>query len=275
VIVVKPEFATPDLDLDKLDENKHMLKESGVVCPHLRIEDEVATCAIHEFKWYQSTPCASHDQIGSSNASCRIGAKIRYDESFKLAIMNEFYSTKECQWMDLPAKVVLAQALKLLEMLRADDEMWSRSSVETRAMAAVCIAEIKRRFAAESESPAAEIERLQTDLRIAKSAVDHLTERAEKAEERLAEAEEVGMYDAECLAAISTLLFTDFGQIPEHFACKRPGLQRALKWAQYRHAWVVCGPVPDGMERLLLKLDKYPDECLAADPLEKVRREEE
>ena len=108
----------------------------------------------------------------------------------------------------------------------------------------------------EQQAQAAEIERLQTDLRIAHSAVDHLTERAEKAEERLAEAEEVGMYDAECLAAISTLLVTDNGQIPEHFACKRPGLQRALKWAQYRHAWVVCGPVPDGMERLLLKLDK-------------------
>ena len=108
----------------------------------------------------------------------------------------------------------------------------------------------------EQQAQAAEIERLQTDLRIAKSAVDHLTERAEKAEERLAEAEQVGMYDAECLAAISTLLFTDNGQIPEHFACLRPGLQQALKWAQYRHAWVVCGPVPDGMERLLLKLEE-------------------
>lgn len=65
----------PDLDFGALQEGDVMHKPAGVHCPHLSMIDGEASCAIHDFDWYELTPCARHSQIGGD--TCRIGEGIR------------------------------------------------------------------------------------------------------------------------------------------------------------------------------------------------------
>lgn len=50
-----------------------MHKTTGVACPHLEWEGEVATCKIHHLDWYVETPCFSHTQIERKDSPCRTG----------------------------------------------------------------------------------------------------------------------------------------------------------------------------------------------------------
>lgn len=62
-------------DANKGPSEKNLqLKETGVRCPHL-IGGEVGSlsCAIHDKKYYQDTPCFTHGQIERGNTNCRMG----------------------------------------------------------------------------------------------------------------------------------------------------------------------------------------------------------
>ena len=63
-------------------------------------------------------------------------------------------------------------------------------------------------------------------------------------------------YDACCLSVLSSKLLEPKGSIPDAIKSERPAIQLAYKNLSYRHAWTVCGPVTDGMERLLEEWDK-------------------
>jgi len=49
---------------------------NGVPCKHLRGDKPGEySCAIHDYPWYEDTPCFSHGQIESSpDNECRLGA---------------------------------------------------------------------------------------------------------------------------------------------------------------------------------------------------------
>ena len=72
-----------------------------------------------------------------------------------------------------------------------------------------------------------------------------------------------GVFDAECLAVLSeTIIGLDgSGHLPEHLKTgQRPAVVHALRQVSFRHGWTVCGPVANGMERLLEKFDKLAQE---------------
>lgn len=58
-------------------------KPTGVKCRHLvgNASGEY-TCAIHDFPWYQETPCYAFTQIEQGNTECRLG--VFYKNSIKL-----------------------------------------------------------------------------------------------------------------------------------------------------------------------------------------------
>ena len=60
--------------------------------------------------------------------------------------------------------------------------------------------------------------------------------------------------DAEALAILASteLGFDKNGEIPQK-SNRHSAVFWALQQAQYRHAWVVCGPVNNAMERLMKK----------------------
>ena len=66
-----------------------------------------------------------------------------------------------------------------------------------------------------------------------------------------------GYIDSCALAILSEEVvgISDHGAIPEIFKNKRQAVKWALERVQYRHAWVVCGPV-SGMKEFLEKMDK-------------------
>jgi len=63
-------------------------------------------------------------------------------------------------------------------------------------------------------------------------------------------------YYLKCIIAIlASNLLTDNGEVKPEFVEGRPAWQLALKEVQRCHAWVVCGPVSDSMEKLLTEFD--------------------
>lgn len=63
-------------------------------------------------------------------------------------------------------------------------------------------------------------------------------------------------YYYKCIIAIlSHRLLTDTGSIRDEFSEGRPAWQMALKELQQCHAWVVCGPAPNAMDKLLCEFD--------------------
>ncbi len=70
------------------------------------------------------------------------------------------------------------------------------------------------------------------------------------------------MYDAEALAILHHAIFSGDinGEIKEEFLGISPIVDKALKQAQYRHVWVVCGPSGHAMEKLINKWQSLIDE---------------
>ena len=54
-----------------------MHKPTGMECPHLTWEGDVASCGIHHLPWFEATPCAEFTQIGLPGEACRVGDAIR------------------------------------------------------------------------------------------------------------------------------------------------------------------------------------------------------
>ncbi|MHA1469077.1 MAG: hypothetical protein ACTSSP_00800 [Candidatus Asgardarchaeia archaeon] len=54
------------------------IKKTGERCPHLRGDKPGKfSCAIHDYPWYEETPCFSHGQIERNiNDKCRMGVHI-------------------------------------------------------------------------------------------------------------------------------------------------------------------------------------------------------
>lgn len=65
------------------------------------------------------------------------------------------------------------------------------------------------------------------------------------------------MLDAQALAVLSEtrLGFSTDGTPPDGVGTERHAVQWAMNRVQYRHAWVVCGPMDDPMETLLKEMD--------------------
>ena len=63
-------------------------------------------------------------------------------------------------------------------------------------------------------------------------------------------------YYREMLAILSTLVLDEHGKIKPEHQNHRPAIIQALKCAQTCQAWVVCGPVTDGMEKLMCEIEK-------------------
>jgi len=59
--------------------------------------------------------------------------------------------------------------------------------------------------------------------------------------------------DAEALAILGEYLLGKNGEIPDTITFEREAIGWAYGRMQYRHAWVVCGPCEDSMERLMKK----------------------
>ena len=62
-------------------------------------------------------------------------------------------------------------------------------------------------------------------------------------------------YYKQMLAVLSQFFLTTNGEILPEYQGKRPAIQKALDAVQYCHSWTVCGPVRDGMERMLCELE--------------------
>ncbi len=77
VIIIAPEYATPNFRMSRVVKEQTFCKHSGEECPHLSFETDKAICAIHRFKWYEQTPCFSHTQIGAGDAKCRMGVFVK------------------------------------------------------------------------------------------------------------------------------------------------------------------------------------------------------
>ena len=89
VIIVKPEFAKPDLSIDDLTDDMVMHKPRGQQCHHLSFTDEgKASCAIHEYPWYKHTPCYAHTQVERSpDTKCRMGLYLNSNTDIKVRLL--------------------------------------------------------------------------------------------------------------------------------------------------------------------------------------------
>jgi hypothetical protein len=63
-------------------------------------------------------------------------------------------------------------------------------------------------------------------------------------------------YNRRMLAVLSALLLDKTGKIKPEYANQRPAIQQALKTVQNCQAWVVCGPVEDGMGKLMEEIEE-------------------
>jgi hypothetical protein len=72
------------------------------------------------------------------------------------------------------------------------------------------------------------------------------------------EAKRESLYYREIVAILSSIFLTDSGETRSPDMFKRPAHKAALNELQQCHAWVVCGPAADSMERLLTKYDAKP-----------------
>lgn len=60
-----------------LDEDNLKAREGGSSCQHLKGDKSGEfSCAIHDYPWYEETPCFAHTQIEDGNTDCRIGEHV-------------------------------------------------------------------------------------------------------------------------------------------------------------------------------------------------------
>jgi len=57
------------------------------------------------------------------------------------------------------------------------------------------------------------------------------------------------------LACLSTILLDDNGNVLEKFNDVRPAIKKALEAVSYCHSWTVCGPVDNGIERMMCDIE--------------------
>ncbi len=62
-------------------------------------------------------------------------------------------------------------------------------------------------------------------------------------------------YLKKMLAALSPLLLEENGAIKKEYAGHRPAILKALETVSSCHAWTVCGPVDDGLERMMCEIE--------------------
>jgi len=97
VVIIKPEYVKPDLDLslvDCLDDDFLTLKHSNELCPHIIIRDKKFMCGIHHYEWYKDTPCYQYVQVeNNKDELCRMGDMIINQKKFANYI--EFKTSKE------------------------------------------------------------------------------------------------------------------------------------------------------------------------------------
>ena len=69
---------------------------------------------------------------------------------------------------------------------------------------------------------------------------------------------EVDLYVAKSALAILTgpLGYDHNGNTPENLKCARNAIKWALRQVTNAHGWVVCGPVPDAMNKLMDEVEK-------------------
>ena len=66
IVVNDPELGIVDSNLIE--------KPTGVRCQHLTGDNPGQySCAIHDYDWYQETPCYQFTQIETKNSNCRVG----------------------------------------------------------------------------------------------------------------------------------------------------------------------------------------------------------
>ena len=73
VVIIKPECVSDTIDLE--DTKIYMHKPGYNPCPHLYWEGDQSRCKIHNYEWYEDTPCFQFTQIG--DGECRLGVYIR------------------------------------------------------------------------------------------------------------------------------------------------------------------------------------------------------
>ena len=97
VIIIDPEFKDSFEKIDDFIDEHFTFKESGVVCPHLIMDDIITTCSIHDKKYYKDTPCYSHSQIESNvDDKCRMGKYITENDIKVMKFSNLYlYESKE------------------------------------------------------------------------------------------------------------------------------------------------------------------------------------
>ena len=65
----------PEVGID--EGNIITLYGDGTPCQHLKGDKPGEySCAIHDYLWYEETPCFSHTQIENGNTNCRMGKYI-------------------------------------------------------------------------------------------------------------------------------------------------------------------------------------------------------
>lgn len=76
VMVIRPSAVRRIKDIDDLSEGDIFHKKGGEPCPHLEYDGDEAVCAIHEYEWFQDTPCGRH-QAGLIIGECLLGEAMR------------------------------------------------------------------------------------------------------------------------------------------------------------------------------------------------------
>lgn len=76
VIIIHPDCIKENLNIDELPFHAFVHKQNGFTCPYLKWENNTAICCIHHYKWFQETPCYSHNSL---NNDCRLGKYIKYE----------------------------------------------------------------------------------------------------------------------------------------------------------------------------------------------------
>jgi len=102
VVIISPDYAREGIIFKKLPEDAFIIKRGRTPCPHLYWEVEESRCMIHNYSWYEQTPCYDFTQVESKSSDfCRIGQySIKTDgpEHWRLyseIIHNEVLSPKE------------------------------------------------------------------------------------------------------------------------------------------------------------------------------------
>ena len=88
------------------------------------------------------------------------------------------------------------------------------------------------------------------------SAAGEIIQEAEAVVQAVPERPREDLSDAEALAILGEYLLGKNGEIPDTITFEREAIGWAYGRMQYRHAWVVCGPCENAMERLMKKREK-------------------